>query len=545
VFKTSDGGKTWHALGLVGEPVAITPYAPATVYVAVPGAGAASRLVRSGNGGRSWQPADGGLPQTFLWALDFDPAAPTTVYAAMGEHGVFETNDGGTRWRSLDVPAKYGAVTAIAVDPRHPQTIYAGADNGLIGSIDGGRSWHVLNAAMAGHDRDRWYMQVSALAVDPDDSRMIYATTGCTGVFKSTDGGRRWARASAGLDPKCGWSYGLALDPRAPQTLYAADGARGVFKSLDGGARWHPANAGLSLSTVFSVTVGRQSPPTVFAAAGGLGLFKSSDGGAHWQSLAPKIKLVDGVAADPSNPEHVLAAVPGYGIVRSADAGATWTGARSGPPARGTDVVAILGQAAYAGTFGHGFFASTDGGRTWRKRGALDVQALAIAPGNVVYAGSETMRDQGLFKSTDGGSNWQRLYDVGVDAIALDPKDPATIYISTGGGTDTVFRSTDGGTNWQRADAGLPRFRGKSRETGKSIEWMDGLNALVIDPVHPTTLYAAVFEHGVFRSTNSGRNWQPFNAGLSARQVRTLALDATGRTLYAGTDGGGVVSLNP
>jgi photosystem II stability/assembly factor-like uncharacterized protein len=155
------------------------------------------------------------------------------------------------------------------------------------------------------------------------------------------------------------------------------------------------------------------------------------------------------------------------------------------------------------------------------------------------------MRDQGLFKSTDGGSNWQRLYDVGVDAIALDPKDPATIYISTGGGTDTVFRSTDGGTSWQRADAGLPRFRGKSRETGKSIEWMDGLNALVIDPVHPTTLYAAVFEHGVFRSTNSGRNWQPFNAGLSARQVRTLALDATGRTLYAGTDGGGVVSLNP
>jgi len=550
LFKTTDGGKTWRPLGLVGQPVAIAPAAPATVYVAAPGRGGTSRLLRSSDGGRSWEPADGGLPRTYLWALAFDPTAPATVYAAMGEHGIFRSSDGGTRWRPLDVPVKYGGVTAIAVDPRQPQTVYGGADNGLIETLDGGRSWQMLNAAMGGHGRDRGYMQVSALVVGPNDSRTVYATTECAGVFKSTDGGRRWNPANTGLDPTCGWSYGLALDPRAPQILYAADGARGVFKSLDGGARWHAANAGLSLSTVFSVSVNLQSPPTVYAAVGGLGLFKSSDGGAHWQPLAPNIKLVDGVAADPINPEHVLAAVPGYGVVRSVDAGRTWTGARFGPPARGTDVVAISGEAAYAGTFRKGFFASADGGRTWRKRGALNAQALAIAPGTVVYAGSDTMRDTGLYKSTDGGSNWQRLNDAGVNAIALDPKDPATIYVGTDGGANAVLRSTDGGASWQRADAGLPRFRVKIRAqsanqhaTGKSVEEVEGLNALVIDPVHPSTLYAAVFEHGVFRSTNSGRSWQSFNAGRPTLEVRTLALDATGQTLYAGTAGGGVVSF--
>src|SRR5581483_6290358 len=167
-----------------------------------------------------------------------------------------------------------------------------------------------------------------------------YASTGCTGVFKSLDGGRRWAPANAGLDPNCGSSYALAIDPRAPQAVYAADSARGVFKSVDGGARWHATNAGLSLSTVFSVTVAAGKAPTVYAAAGPLGLFRSSDGGAHWLSVAPTIKLADDVAADPGNPDDVLAVVPGYGIVRSTDAGITWTGARSGPPARGVHVVA-------------------------------------------------------------------------------------------------------------------------------------------------------------------------------------------------------------
>ena len=33
--------------------------------------------------------------------------------------------------------------------------------------------------------------------------------------------------------------------------------------------------------------------------------------------------------------------------------------------------------------------------------------------------------------------------------------------------------------------------------------------------------------------------------GLTVYDIRTLALDATGQTLYAGTAGGGVVSIHP
>ncbi len=456
-------------------------------------------------------------------------------------------------WRTLGVSVAYREVTAVAVDPRQPRTIYAGTDAGVIKSLDGGGSWRLVNAAMGAHGRDRGYMQVAALVVDPRDSQTVYASTRCAGVFKSTDGGHTWSPANAGLELQCPWAYSLALDPRAPQTVYAADSARGVFKSLDGGARWRAANTGLSLSTVFSLAVDPRSPRIVYAAAGGLGLFKSSDGGAHWRSLPSGPKLVDEVALDPSNPRNVLAVAAGYGVARSTDAGRTWVGASLGAPARGVDVVAISGKAAYAGTFGAGLFGSSDGGRSWRELGALAalgvryVQALAIAPGHaaVVYAGSDGRDAPGLYESTDGGSSWQRLTDAlntGVDEIALDPENPATVYIGTLGGEGSVFRSTDGGTSWQPADSGLPRLRVKT-DGGKWITQAVGVNALAIDPARPTTLYAAAYGRGVFRSTNSGKSWQPFNAGLTLLDVRALGLDATGQTLYAGTQGGGVVSL--
>jgi photosystem II stability/assembly factor-like uncharacterized protein len=536
VFESSNGGRSWRALDLRGQPVAIAPTEPATVYAAAGWYGGPDRLFRSTNGGRSWQRADRGLPAIYRLTLAFDPTAPATVYATTGAPtgapGLFVSSDGGGSWRRLGVPAADGRVTAVAVDPQHPLTLYAGADAGVIESLDGGGSWRLVNAAMGGHDRDRDYGLVSALLVDPRDSQTLYATTGCTGFFKSSDGGRRWSPINGGLEPGCSASHSLALDPRSPQTVYATD-SRGVFRSLDTGAHWQAANTGLSLSTVFSLAVDPQRQETVYAAAGDLGLFESDDGGAQWRSLAAGPKLVEQIAVDPSNPRNLLALATGYSVERSSDAGRTWIAAALGGYAGSTRVVAIRGKAAYAG--GRHLLGSSDGGRRWHELGALDalgafiVQALAIAPGDpgVVYAdlaGVGASTAGGLYKSTDAGNNWTRLTDAN-GAMTLNPTSPATIYVASGGG---VVKTTDGGTDWEPAGSGLPRY----------------VTALAIDPVHPTTVYAAVQRHGVFRSTDSGRSWQPLNAGLTVLDVRTLALDATGQTLYAGTSGGGVVILH-
>ena len=69
------------------------------------------------------------------------------------------------------------------------------------------------------------------------------------------------------------------------------------------------------------------------------------------------------------------------------------------------------------------------------------------------------------------------------------------------------------------------------------------ITALTIDPARPTTLYAATDSRGVLESTDAANSWHSFNAGLTDRTVTAIALDATGRTIYAAPGGGGVVTL--
>ena len=77
-------------------------------------------------------------------------------------------------------------------------------------------------------------------------------------------------------------------------------------------------------------------------------------------------------------------------------------------------------------------------------------------------------------------------------------------------------------------------------ETGTSITTnliAYSVQALAIDPVTPTTLYAGT-DGGVFKSTNGGGNWNAVNTGLSDTYVAALAIDpSTPTTLYAGTYG--------
>ena len=56
------------------------------------------------------------------------------------------------------------------------------------------------------------------------------------------------------------------------------------------------------------------------------------------------------------------------------------------------------------------------------------------------------------------------------------------------------------------------------------------------DPKAPVTLYLALQEKGVFRSTDAGQHWTPLNNGLAGKRVYKVA--AIGDTLFAGTNRG-------
>ena len=90
-----------------------------------------------------------------------------------------------------------------------------------------------------------------------------------------------------------------------------------------------------------------------------------------------------------------------------------------------------------------------------------------------------------------------------------------------------VLASEDGGDTWNALG---PRPKGVA----------SGLIVIDVSQKHnpqaKVTLYLALQEKGIFRSTNAGKYWAPLNDGLAGKRVYTVA--AIGNTLFAGTNRG-------
>ena len=176
---------------------------------------------------------------------------------------------------------------------------------------------------------------------------------------------------------------------------------------------------------------------------------------------------------------------------------------------------------------------SLDGGTTWdtyslpesASGGSVPSAALAVAfdPANdrTIYLGGSIDTDGALYKSLDGGTSWTRLaaavFADPVLDLAVDPALATRIYAGSEGG---LFRSENGGASWTRL-----------AETPAAC--------IYIDPAAPSSLTIAG-SRGVYASANRGQDWTDLNATLPVRNVLTLGVNPTTKTLFAGTNGGGV-----
>ena len=152
VFKSTNGGSSWIAVGLASQDVtslAVDPRRPATVYAA------ADRPVKSTDGGASWQRI-GGLPADAS-ALTIDPHHPQTVYAA-SDQGVFTSRDGGLRWRNLGL----GGVMDVALSSK---AVYAATGSRVFMRTHAGKAWRIVGDSRAA---------VESIAVSAN-GRILYA----------------------------------------------------------------------------------------------------------------------------------------------------------------------------------------------------------------------------------------------------------------------------------------------------------------------------------------------------------------------------------
>ena len=151
--------------------------------------------------------------------------------------------------------------------------------------------------------------RIAAIAAIPGDPSVYYAGAASGGVWKSTDGGNRWAPI---FDKQPAAAIGaLAVAPSEPSTVWAGTGeawvirdsdvmGNGIYKSTDAGQTWK--NMGLPQSgRIGRIVIHPSNPDIVFACVLGRvtglqqerGVFRTTDGGIHWVRVLSRETMSD------------------------------------------------------------------------------------------------------------------------------------------------------------------------------------------------------------------------------------------------------------
>lgn len=279
----------------------------------------------------------------------------------------------------------------------------------------------------------------------------------------------------------------LVVDARHQSTLYCASTTEGVWKTGDGGVRWANLSSNIGSSRIASLAIGL-ADGALYAGGVPAALWVSHDDGKNWEELE-NLKLVDSAthwntpfALDPAslcaiapNPQHadwLLAGIEGAGVLLSTDGGWSWDDVRSNV---GAGVLALLWHPAAPSHAlaldENGAALSTDGGWSWQRADAglqgLTPRAVCADPARAgawfIAAADES---GGAILSGDGQTPWQRLSDswktTGATPCALWAH-ADSLFVGYEDGA--VARSSNGGRQWQPllvTPAPLPALRALS-----------------------------------------------------------------------------------
>ena len=462
VYKTSDGGKTWTAIGLEKTlaiaRIRVHPTNPDIVYVAALGnpygASPERGVFRSKDGGKTWQRVLYRDDKTGAVDLVLDPNNPDVLYAALWEvfrtpyalssggpgSGLFKSTDGGTTWtevtRNPGLPkplwGKIG-VTVAGADSNRLYAIIEAKDGGIFMSDDAGGSWKLINDDRRIRQRAFYYSRIYA---DPKTKDTFYVLN--TSIYRSTDAGKTLKPVR---DPH-GDNHDLWIAPNDPGRM---------INTNDGGA---------------NVT---------------------TNGGESWTSQTFPTAQFYGVFTTAHIPYHVCGAQQDNSTACVSSAGGSDLydvgGGESGyiaPDPRDTDVF-------YAGSYG--------GLLTRVNRRTGEVRAINVWPDNPMGHNSGDMTER-----------FQWTYP-----IVISPTDPKTLYVTS----QHVWRSTNEGQSWERISPDLsrhdPATMGDSGgpitldQTG--VETYAVVFALAPSPLDGNVIWSGSDDGLVHVTRDGGRNW--------------------------------------
>lgn len=467
-------------------------------------ASSSGQLKISRDQGKTFAPI-GNLKESLAGEIAINPSDPSLMLVGT-RTGCWLSRDAGNTW--VACPGPTGKLIAFHFDQTHKgRTLIAATDRGIWRSDDAGATWTEKTQGLP-------WKEIQGFAGASDAAKnivMLYCSIRSKdqngafqgGIYRSKDCGETWESAMGqGLNTETKtadeWAYGpisqyrqlLAGDAK-PLTIYALNTSTGfhpphsdtVYRSDDGGQTWR--------ATYF------QDPR-----------FKDFNVALDWElaSCGQSFKGGEtpfGVAICNTNPDRII-------LVRNEphithDGGKTWFGGHT-YPAPGEK------PAPRSAWICNGLVVTT----TWH----FYTDPFEPNRQYICYT------DIGMARSVDAGKSWiwwdpkswspwrNTCYE-----MAFDPEIPGKIWGAFSDvhdipndniiserhghkGPGGVCFSQDFGASWKNQTQGLP---------AKAV------TSLVLDPKSPKnsrTLYASVFEQGVYKSTDDGKTWTLKKAGL-------------------------------
>lgn len=565
VFKSTDGGVSWHYTGLFPETggayygyrLIQSPSDPAILLAAT-----SVGIYRTTNGGVTWTKEVAGR----FYDLKFKPGDATRVYATT-DGDFYLSTDSGDTWTTNSTynfnPNTCGSTNGsriqITVCPSSASKVYllagpvtgTGTFCGVYLSTDSGLSFvrqsnspNIFGTSENGIDStDQSYYDI-AICCRPDLSTSIIVA-GCT-VWRSTNGGVNWTHATS-YNEDGSFPYihpdihDLAYNPLNNWLYVASDG--GLFRSQDFGVTWTDLSPNIETSQFYHLAGWNGNVNKLMGGLQDNGVKYRKDNTTAFYHLGGG----DGydVAFNNVNGE------PGYGTVNWDIKKYSSNGMHSEVVTPSTSIQFFQTVATHNTDSsivflgGSDIYKSINSGSTWSYKGASGSWAMTACPSNNtrfysaggssylngsggLYFSSNT-GDTWTIKSTNPGfpdeSNWIRITD-----IAVSPTNSSMVWAAFGGfdaGTKVVA-STNTGDTWTNISANLPNVP---------------IYSLVVD--NANGIYAGT-DLGVFYRSASMTQWMPWSNNLPNVPVTDLVIydDGTTKKIRASTFGRGIWQSN-
>jgi photosystem II stability/assembly factor-like uncharacterized protein len=540
VWKTENYGITWTpisdgqiATGSIGA-IDVSDSNPEVIYVGTGSEAIRSNVIlgrgvyKSADAGKTWQFA--GLREVGqIGQLKVHPKNPDIAYvAAVGnpfawgpDRGVYRTKDGGKTWQKvLFINDQTGAVS-VAINWSNPNEIYAGA-------------WRA--------QRKPWTIISGGPAAEG-------------GVYKSTDGGDKWTRASAGFPDDLVGKVWVDVAQSNPKVVYAQVEAKGdkggLYRSIDAGASWTIVNSSPSIRArpfyFNKVFVNPKDEHEVYVTE--LGFHRSTDGGRTF-STVPTPHGDDHVMwINPDNPKIFIETNDG-GANITVDNGKSWSTQMNQPTAEfymvDTDEqfpYRIYGpqqdnSTVYVANVPPHSWPSDEPTQTWFQASGCESGQIRPRPdGKIIYGDCkgefgrynvETGQEQHywIYPQQRYGKNPKemRYRFVRQAPIEVDARHPAIVYH----GSQYVHKTVDGGIHWTRFSPDVTANTAEGHVTSGEPITRDMTGEEVYAALY--SMRSSRLESGVFwTGSNDGPVWMTRDGGRTWKNVTPAGLPPGGR----------------